>query len=86
MLLRPLQHWTVNRFNYFQTAKESLNVENLELAENQTNNSLRSFINTFSCEVFCAPPVPHLRVLLTPPCTDLPTFDLCFNFYSIGRN
>lgn len=48
--------------HHYQTAKKSLNVENLELAENQTNNSLHSFINAFSCEGFCAPrPYPIYR-------------------------
>lgn len=33
MLLRPLQHWSVNKSHHYQTAKRSLNVEN------QTNSS-----------------------------------------------
>lgn len=83
MLLCPLQHWSVNKSHHYQTTKQFLNVENLD----QTNNFLHSFINTFSCKVFCVPPlVPHLQILLTPPSTDLPTFDLCFSFYSIERN
>lgn len=65
LLCRP-QSWSVNKSHHYQTAKQSLNVENLELAENQANNSLHSFINTFSCEVFCAPPCTPFTGIADP--------------------
>lgn len=74
MLLRPPQHWSVMKSHHYWTVQGSL--ANLELAENQTNNPLRSFISTFSCKVFCAsPPDPVTGTGFADPHCAL-TFDL----------